>query len=197
MSKKFAVINQDYLTPEQSAQLDHLNAVEVEFLERAKNVAADLINLRESFRDMVVFAHENKISPERVTLILTAAGFVKPRISEFKAIAYADPETYHSYVDGNMGFRPALEKARDEKAEKTGRKNRRHSKNKKMIAALFKAFAKYAGANPEFKAFSFQEGLAVLTICKAPFDGVSLTPGGTSVYTKTSGKQEPKKDKTV
>jgi len=173
------------LTPEQHRQLDHLNKVESEFLAIATRVSKDYAELRTSFREMVIFAHANKIAPERVTMLLAAAGFVAPRISEFKAIAYADPETYSSYVDGKIGFKPAVEKAREEKAK--GKKTKR-SKNAKLIAGIAKAFEKYVLANPEFKPWALQKGNAVLALGITPIDYDATTPGGVAVHIRSSGK---------
>jgi len=80
-------------------------------------------------RQVVKYIVDNEIPRDRVRLIFQDVGFPEPRISEYATIAYGDEESRQKYLQGKIGWRPALEMAKDSKAKNSGKKaNRSPSK---------------------------------------------------------------------
>jgi hypothetical protein len=71
-----------------------------------------------SYMELCRYVREKQYAPKEVSLYLGEVGYPPERISEIKRVAFCSEELWERYIDGTMGFRPALLKAREE-TEKT------------------------------------------------------------------------------
>jgi len=76
----------------------------------------------DKFRKVIHFIRDFDMPPKEVAAVLKEAGWTDSRISEVKAITYAPPDVWKEYATGKLGWRPALEAAREAKPSKEKRK---------------------------------------------------------------------------
>lgn len=105
----------------------------------------------DKWRAVVAFVHSKQMPPEQITPVLLDAGFPPSRASEIKMIAQAPPEIYKRYQAKELGFRPAVEKARENSTRRTssGKTLRNRAWTAFIIAGqkLFKRDPKFTGAS--------------------------------------------------
>jgi hypothetical protein len=78
----------------------------------------------EKFRTFVSYCRDN-LEPKQITEVLKAIELPDSRCSEIKAICSLPPSNFQQYEKGEIGFRPALEKARELRNTKRGSKSKR------------------------------------------------------------------------
>lgn len=108
----FDFIKVEILSPE---QMQEVSSIRNNYPEAAMAVAELAHGQREYaglFRRAVGVIRASNMGPRELTLLLQAEGFALPRVSEFKAVAALPDEAFNSFVEGNLGFKAAVEQAR-------------------------------------------------------------------------------------
>lgn len=98
------------------------------------------------FRNMVAYIREKEMLPNEVNPVLIRAGFAANRASEIKTLAYSPTEVWQEYNQGQIGWRPALERAR-ETGSKTNSRGRKRKKREAAFDELCGAHSKAAKTN--------------------------------------------------
>jgi len=92
------------------------------------------------WRRMFSFVRDNNLSPERVDLILEAAGFNRQRACEMRRVCATDDQTAKLYTAKQIGFRVVLDIEREKKRKAGGKKAA--SLMSRLRQRMFDAFAK-------------------------------------------------------
>jgi len=88
--------------------VDTLVGLERELYDKAVSFNAIYTKLKSDYRDIFCLVRDNHLQPERVDLILAAAGFNRQRASEMRRICATDETTAKAYVSGAIGFKVVL-----------------------------------------------------------------------------------------
>jgi hypothetical protein len=120
----------------------------------------------------------SKLLPKVQTAVLLAAGWTKSEASQMKAVASLPPADLKAYVEGQLTWRPALDKAREAKSVRTG-KQRKVSPFSKVISAAMRVKHKLAGCHFHDDGREMALVLVKRTSCR-----VAIAPG-------ILGTQEP------
>jgi len=159
-----------------------LVGVEMELYQKAVGFIKSYNGLKTEYREIFRLVRENDVAPNRVDLILGAAGFNAQRASEMRRIAATDEATAKVYLSGQIGFKAVLEIERARKPAKSG-KGRKTSAVSKRGQAIFFALAKYAktkGAGPRLMTF---QNFAVLVVNMDEKGGILKAASGVTVNT--------------
>lgn len=117
---------------------ESLVGVERELYDKAVDFHQSYSSLKNKYRDIFVHVRSNNITPERVDLILQAAGIDGPRASEMRLVCATDDETARRYTTGEFGFKSVLQ---IERAKKPG-KGKSQKLGPKLRGAIYATFAK-------------------------------------------------------
>jgi len=108
-------------------QIETFSPRQKQLLPIAKECVEQGAKFADRFRKVCVFIRENEIGPAEATPVLLAAGFTKQRASDLRNIAFLGDEPFKQYEAGQIGWKPALEKAREANRAKKGRKQQKRS----------------------------------------------------------------------
>jgi|ERR1019366_4303781 hypothetical protein len=90
-------------------------------LAKAMKKAGDVLGGK--FREFVSYCRANLL-PKEIAPVMRAAGLPDSRCSEIKTVCALPDSNYRIFEQGQLGFKASVEKGRELKRDKTGRKKR-------------------------------------------------------------------------
>ncbi len=108
------------LTPIKDGKPDNerlfmLDDKHAEIIQKAIAVQAKAVEAMVSYFDLAEALHRHKLDTKVESALLLACGFTPSRVSEIRTVAHCSDRLFKLYADRAIGFRLALQQAREEK----------------------------------------------------------------------------------